>query len=283
MGQITTGTGLVSGLDIQSIVSQLIAIEARPRNLVQSRNEVLKSQQVAFQELNAKLLSLKNSTGSLSKSSGFTGTTATSSDESVLSVSSGTGATPGTYSFIVNRLVSAQQTITRGFADQASTPITATPTTLRFDRGEARLESESRVAQLNGGAGINRGYIRITDRSGATALVDLTAVVSVNDVIDKINNSTGVNVVAQIDGDRLTLTDASGGLGDLSVANVGLTGTATSLGLLGSSSLDGDGDDATLTGATINRVGEDTLLATLNDGKGVRTKGGSDLSITTGG
>lgn len=283
MGQITTGTGLISGLDIQGIVSQLIAIDARPRNLVQSRNEVLKSQQVAFQELNAKLLSLKNSTGSLSKASGFSGTTATSSDESVLSVSSGTGATPGTYSFIVNRLVSAQQSITRGFQDQSSTPITATPTTLTFDRGEARLDSETRVAQLNGGAGLSRGYIRITDRSGATALVDLTAVVSVEDVTNKINSATGVNVIAQIDGDRLSLTDASGGLGELSVSNVGLTGTAASIGLLGAASLDGDGDNAVLTGAVINRVGQDTLLATLNDGKGVRTQGGSDLTITTGG
>ncbi|MEM1356183.1 MAG: flagellar filament capping protein FliD [Planctomycetota bacterium] len=283
MGQITTGTGLVSGLDIQGIVSQLIAIEARPRDLVQNRNEVLQSQQVAFQDLNAQLLSLKNSTDNLTNASSFAGTTASSSDESIVSVSSGTGATPGTYSFIVNRLVASQQTITRGFQDEASTPLSATATTLSFDRGEARLDSETRVTQLNGGAGLNRGYIRITDRSGATGLVDLTSVVSVDDVINQINSTTGVNVIAQVDGDRLTLTDASGGTGELSVADVGLNGTATSLGLLGAASLDGDGDDAVLTGAIVNRVGDDTLLATLNDGKGVRTAGGSDLTITTGG
>lgn len=283
MGQITTGTGLISGLDISSIVDQLIAIEARPINLVESRNEVLQSQQIALQDLNAKLLSLKTATNSIAESSAFSGTTSSSSDDTVLSVSSGTGATPGTYSFIVNRLVSAQQTITRGFSDAASTPVTDTPTTLSFDRGEARLDSETRLSQLNGGEGVSRGYLRITDRAGATSLVDLTSVVSVDDVVNKINSATGVNVIAQIDGDRLTLTDASGGLGELSVADVGLTGTATSLGLLGTASLDGDGDDAVLTGGTINRVGQNTLLATLNDGKGIRTAGGSDLTIVAGG
>lgn len=284
MGQITSGVGLVSGLNIASIIDQLISIEARPRTLLQSRNEVLRSQQVAFQDVNARLLALQNSASSFAGTSLFTGTNASTSNESVLTASSGIGAVPGTYSFIVNRLVAAQQSITRGFQDATSTPVAPNGTTLTFDRGEARLDSQTRLSTLNGGEGINRGFIRITDRSGATSLVDLTSVVTVDDVVDKINQTTGVNVIAAVDGDALTITDASGAnTTDLFISDVGVTGTATSLGLAGNATLDGDGDDITLSGSTINTVGQSTLLASLNDGKGVRASAGTAFTITAAG
>lgn len=283
MGQITTGTGLVSGLDISGIVEQLIAIEARPRDLVNQRNEVIRSQQVAFQDINARLLALKGSSDALSGTTSFSGTTSSTSDESILSVSSGIGATPGTYNFTVGRLVAAQQSITRGFQDASTTPIATDGGTLTFDRGESRLDSETRLAGLNGGAGVNRGFIRITDRSGATGIVDLRSVVSVNDVLERINSATSTNVLAQVEGDRLTITDVSGGSGDLLITDVGTTGTATALGLAGNGTGDGDADDAVRTGTSINSVGRDTLLATLNDGKGVRTEGGNDLTINYSG
>ncbi|MGB0767226.1 MAG: flagellar filament capping protein FliD [Phycisphaeraceae bacterium] len=283
MGQITTGVGLVSGLDINSIVEQLIAIEARPRNLAQQRTEVIRSQQVAFQDINARLLALKGSADGLSGSTSFSGTTSNSSNESVVSVSSGLGATPGTYQFTVGRLVAAQQTITRGFQDANATPVAPAGGTLTFDRGESRLDSETRLSNLNGGDGVSRGYIRITDRSGATSLVDLRSVVSINDVVERINTATGTNVLAEVDGDRLSITDVSGGTGDLLITDVGTTGTATALGIAGNSTLDADGDDAVLTGAAINRVGDATLLSSLNDGKGIRTDGGNDLVINYSG
>ena len=106
MGQITSGVGLVSGLPIAEIVDQLIAIEARPKRLVESRVAVLQSQQVAFQDINAKLLALKLSVGNLTSPTTFSGTTASSSNENVLTATSSTSATPGTYNFIVDRLVS---------------------------------------------------------------------------------------------------------------------------------------------------------------------------------
>ncbi|MEM9345233.1 MAG: flagellar filament capping protein FliD [Planctomycetota bacterium] len=283
MGQITTGVGLISGLDINSIVEQLIAIEARPRDLVIQRNEVIQSQQIAFQDINARLLALQGSADSISGSTSFATTTSNSSDESIVSVSSGVGAAPGTYQFTVGRLVAAQQSITRGFQDSNATPVAPNGGTLTFDRGEARLDSETRLSNLNGGEGVNRGFIRITDRSGSTALVDLRAVVSVDDVIDRINTSTGTNVLAQVEGDRLTITDVSGGTGDLLITNVGTNGTATALGIAGNATLDADGDDAVLTGTIINTVGDGSLLSSLNDGKGIRTDGGNDLVINYSG
>jgi len=278
MGQITTGVGLVSGLNFADIVDQLIKIEERPKNLLSNRNEVLGAQQTAFQEINANLLSLKLASNTLASGTSFSKTKAFSSDESILTASSTSAAAPGNYTFRVAQLVGSQQTITRGFLDTNATAVAPDGAVLTFERGEARLESKTDLAQLNGGEGVKRGHIRITDRSGATAVVDLTAAVTVDDVIDRINQAGGVNVIAQIDGDGLTVTDASGGAGTLAISNVGASGTASSLGLAGSDA------GGVITGGQINRVGRDSLLATLNDGNGVgTTQGSDDLRITTAG
>lgn len=265
MGQITSSTGLISGIDTGALIEQLLAIEARPKTQITSRNAVLNAQTVAFQTINAKLLSLKLATSSFTTNNTFNSTSVSTSNANVLTATSGNTATPGSYSFTVARLVSTQQLITKGFADRDATAVAPAGGTLTFEQGDARLDSETLLSQLNGGAGVSRGLVRITDRSGASAVVDLTRVVSVNDVIDAINNSNSINVTAAVDGDRLVLTDNTGQTtASLTVSNLGTTGTATSLGIAGTAVA------STLTGTQINRVGSSTLLATLNDNNGVR-------------
>ncbi len=278
MGQITTGVGLISGINFAEIVDQLIRIEQRPKNLIVNRNSVLTAQQTAFQEINANLLSLKLSANSLAQGTAFDKTKAFSSDESVITAASAAGATTGNYTFRVAQLVASQQTITKGFLDTNASPFAPNGTVLTFERGEARLDTKTNLSQLNGGAGINRGFIRIRDGSGATNVVDLTGALTIDDVIDKINQAAGINVLAAIDSDRLVITDASGGAGALTITDVGTSGTATSLGITGTS-LGG-----VINGTQINRVGRDSLLATLNDGNGIGiTAGTNDLQITTAG
>ncbi|MCC6681444.1 MAG: flagellar filament capping protein FliD [Phycisphaeraceae bacterium] len=275
MGTITTGVGLISGINTAELIDQLIALDSRPVSILQSRVGVLQSQQAAFQNINAQLLGLKTSIDGLVKPASFNATTAASSNEEILTASSSSSATPGTYSFLVSRLVSSQQTITRGFGDTNSTPLPGG--TLTFERGEARLDRDTNLDSLNGGSGIRRGYIRITDRSGASALIDLSRAVTVDDVLDQINNATGIRVLAEVNGDGLKITDLSGETtGNLIVANVGTSSTASSLGLLGNSA----GTD-TLSGTTVNTVGRASVLATLNDGTGIRMHGSlNDFRIT---
>ena len=86
MGTITSSVGLISGLDTESIISQLIAVESRPIVTIQERNAVLESQQVAFQQVNASLLGLRNAASNLAGETAFIQTTASSSDEAVATV-----------------------------------------------------------------------------------------------------------------------------------------------------------------------------------------------------
>ena len=275
MSGITTNTGLVSGLPIQDIIDQLMQVEARPRQLVQRQNQQLQNKQSAYQDVNAKLLALKSAASDLTADRAFKGTTASSSNESVLTASSDIGAPAGNYNFTVKQLVSAQQTLTKGFADATDTAVG--PGTLSFDRGGARLEQDTKLAQLNAGEGVDRGRIRITDRSGATATVDLSTAITVDDVTKAINAATGVNVTASVDGDGLTLTDNSGQTAsNLTVENVGTHSTATTLGLADSVAAN------TLTGSQINTIGDNSLLNDLNDGNGVSVRqGAADFRLAT--
>ena len=262
MGQITSGVGLVSGLPTADIIDQLIAIEARPKLIVEQRIAVLQSQQIAFQDINAKLLALKLSASAFVTNKTFDTTTASSSDESVLSATSSTSATPGTYSFIVDRLVSTQQMISQGFVDQDATAVGAG--TLTFEFGDARLDTDTDLAALNGGSGVTRGKIRITDRSGTSAVVDLGKIQTVNDVLDAINSAAGISVIASVSGDTLVIDDTSGSTTTaLTVADVAASGTAASLGL------DAAAVGNKLTGNQINILTADSTLSLFNDGQGV--------------
>ncbi len=275
MSGISSGIGLISGINTAELIDQLLAIEARPKTLVQRRNAVLTSQQVAFQDVNAKLLVLKLSSSTFSSDGVFRSTSATSSNESVLTATSTNSAVPGSYNFTVDRLVTTQQVITSGFTDQDSDPIAPAGGTLSFEFGDARLDADTELSQLNGGVGVTRGKIRVTDRSGASAVVDLSKALKVSDVLDAINNASGINVTASVDGDGFQVVDNTGGGGTLAVTDINASGTTASLGL--NAAAVGD----TLTGTQVNRIGANTSLTLLNDGNGVRIRTGvNDFRVT---
>jgi len=275
---VTSSIGLISGIDHQSLITQFMALEARPQTLVKNQTSLLQTQQVAFQSVNAKLLVLKMAAANLAKRTSFTQTSVTSSNDTVLTASAAATAMPGSYTFNVAKLVSTQQAISKGVADKDAALNLAT--TMTFEFGAAKLSTDTYLSQLNGGEGITRGKIRITDRAGASAVVDLSTAVSVNDVLDAINNTSGINVRASVEGDRFVLTDNTGAnVTSLAVADVNTAGVAASLGLLGNA-----GTGTTLNGQAINTLGDNTQLTALNDGNGVRTVSAlADFRITSSG
>ncbi len=274
MGTITSGVGLISGINSKNIIDQLISIDARPRDLVQKNVTLLQTQQTAFQDISAKLLVLKLNASGFNTNKTFQTTKATSSDSNVLTATASSSAVPGSYSFSVDRLVSTQQLITRGYSDSSSTPVGAG--TLTFEFGDAKLDADTSLNRLNGGNGITRGKVRITDRSGSSAVVDLSKALTVGDVIKTINNTSGINVAASVSGDQFVLTDNTGATTtSLVVSDVQGSGTTASLGL--NTAAVGN----TLTATSVNTVSRSTLLTNLNDGNGVyNITGSADLRVT---
>ncbi len=278
MGTITTGVGLISGLPIQDLVKQLIAIEARPRDYAQQQLQAIQAQRTAYLDINARLLAVKNAIKSLNTATAFRAFAATSSNSNIATATVADGAAPGSLSFVVKSLVASHQIVTRGVADADAAGLGNGTVTVEV--GQGFVDRATRLDELNGLAGVQRGNIRITDRSGASAVVDLGTAVTVQDVINAIHDADDIRVAASVRGDALVLTDQSGGTGTLIVEEVSGGKTAAGLGLLGSSTP----GSAELVGQDVRNLSGATPLRLLNDRAGVGVlRGQNDLRITVGG
>src|ERR1700682_4317105 len=108
MAAISSGIGLVSGLNINQIVTALVCVQQTATTQLQTQETGIKSQKSGIDTLSANLLSLSTSATQFAQASSFTNFNATSSD-SQLSATAASGATPGSYQFQTLRLASAQQ------------------------------------------------------------------------------------------------------------------------------------------------------------------------------
>src|SRR5215218_783262 len=209
MGRITTGTGLVSGINSRDIIDQLMKIEQQPKDILQTRVDSANKQRLAYTDLLTRLSSVKVFGQTVQKPQAFGAASSTSSDESVMTATTSAGAAIGSFQFQVARLVTTQQSVSAGFTDVTSTKVGAG--TLTIEMGGGEVKSQTLLSQLRGGAGVRRGLFRITDGSGKSAVIDVTSAVTLDDVIKKINTSLDISVKATVDGDKLKLTDLSGG------------------------------------------------------------------------
>lgn len=261
MGGITSGIGLASGLDSASIIQQLIALESRPKILAQQRLSNIRVQQSAYLEINSRLQTLRSMVSSLRTQPIFNAKQASSSAAEVLTATASASASPGTYQFIVDRLVSTEQRLSRGFTTADSTPVGAGE--FIFEGAQARLDAETALADLNGGSGVVRGRIRISDGT-KTAEVDLSRSATVTEVLDAIN-AADVGVTARVRGGSFVLESSTGSGSDITVQNAGSAQVAQSLGLATGASVSGKD----LVGTSVYGLTANTPLALLNDGNGV--------------
>lgn len=281
MSSITSGVGVFSGINSSSLIDQLLALEGKQKTVYQRRIVQLQQQQASYLDLNSKLSALKTAAAKFNSGNIFGSAAASTSDDKVLTAVAAPGASAGSYQFIVDRLVSTQQLLSQGFAASTGSGIGLTKLTL--ESTQARLDRDTSLSSLNGGLGVQRGKIQVTDASGATATIDLSRAETVNEVLSAINTGTSGRVRAKVDGDRLVVENVAAGSGTLTIANVDGT-TASSLGIAGAAGVAGAG--GVLNGQAINRLGERTALAGLNDGLGVQISNAAgtatpDFTITT--
>ena len=273
MGRITTNIGLITGLPIADTVDKLILIEARPRELLVKRTERARAEQVAVTQLTALLIGVQSTAKKLAAAGNFNQRTLVSSNPEVLTARS-TGETPlGTYQFTPLQLVQSHQLLSSGFASDTE-PIGAGSVAFRFG---GFLDEGVGLGLLGGGAGIDHGKIRITDRSGASAEIDLRFVKTVDEVLEAINSSTDLNVTAEAHGDAFRIRDNTGQTtSNLKIEEIGGGNTAASLGLA-----DIDVDAAQVDGQDVLRLFGQLELDRLGDGGGVRFKSAlPDLEVT---
>jgi len=262
LGTIQTGIGLTTGMDIGGTVDSLIEIASKPRDNAQKKLEDLQAEQIAITELSAMLVSCQYLTNNLGKETVYGKRSVTSSDtDSLTTAVAGTPAV-GSYKFTPLQSVQNHQYFSGGFTEKDEALGTGS-LTVRFGENVTRSVM---LSELNGGEGFSRGKMRITDQSGTSAVIDLSTAITVDDVLDAINENDTINVTAEALGDSFRLTDNTGlSISNLKVVEVAGGQTAASLGL---DSIDTADDSAE--GLDVVRLYEQMLLDELNDGSGVR-------------
>src|SRR6185295_13309956 len=96
-GVINVG-GLATGLDTNSIITQLVALERQPITLLQQQITDVQATQGSFNTLGAKLAALGKAADALNTVPEVLAGSASSSDEHVLGAVAGSGASRGTLS-----------------------------------------------------------------------------------------------------------------------------------------------------------------------------------------
>ena len=167
----------------------------------------------------------------------------------------------GSYSFTTLQTAQNDQWLSSGVVDDEAS-LGGGEFSFRFGDN---LERDLPLEILNGGDGIERGVIRITDRSGAWADIDLTKVQTLDDVVDAISSNLSINVTAEAHGDGIRLIDDTG-RSDVNLLVQEVSGsTAASLGL------DGVNVDASVAqGEDLVELFDEIDLTQLNDGNGIR-------------
>jgi len=254
MGTISSGIGLVTGTNISDTVSKLVSLQSASRDALVNANKALNAQQTAVTSLEALLVGLQFTTNRLSASTLYSQQTVTSSNPAVLAATATGTAALGSYQFTPLRTVQAQQYTSSRLASSTS-PLGAGSFSFRFG---GYVDKAASLDVLNGGQGFDRGKIRITDRSGATADIDLSQARTAGDVLDAIT--------AEAHGDSFRLIDKTGAnTANLRVEEVSGGTTAASLGLSGINTATTQAN-----GADVISLFNDLPLSQLNQGNGVR-------------
>lgn len=261
MGGITTGVGLFSGINSAQLIDQLIQSQSRPQMLAQRRLAQLKTQQAAYLDINSRLGAFKTAAAAFRVNKVFDTKLAASSDADVLTATAGNTAINGSYNFIVDRLVTTQQLLSRGFANRNDSP--AGITSMTFEGPQGRLDRDVDLSSFNNGDGINRGKIMVNGTE-----VDLSRVATAGELIDAIN-AADTGATASISNGSFVLE------GVTSLANKAGSNVLSSIGL-SSPSING----TTYTGTSVYGLGTNTALTLLNDGRGVDIRDTSGLSVS---
>ncbi|NNJ27178.1 flagellar filament capping protein FliD [Alienimonas chondri] len=265
MSVVTSSVGLATGIDTGAIIDALIGAQRGTISKLSNRAAGFKAEAGGLDALSAFTLSIGTAAERLGNAKTFEAFTVKASDPNAIAVSADADSPVGTTVFTPLRTASAHSTVTRGFASpDAAVGIGE----LVFSKHQG-ARGETSLDLLNGGEGVRRGEVRVTDASGNVATVDLTAARTTADVLNAFNNAEGVALSARVEGGGFVLEDLSnpdGSAGALTVADIGGGRTARDLGLAGSGAGVIDGEE-------VYAVSGEFTFDLLDDGIGLKTVG----------
>ncbi|MGV7209059.1 flagellar filament capping protein FliD [Oxalobacteraceae bacterium A2-2] len=218
--------GVGSGIDVNTIVSKLMAVESAPLADYDKQSASYLSQVSAFGNLSSALSSFQGSLSGLTSLSGFQTLTSTPSDASVITANATSSATPGTYRVNITQVAQAQSLASDGFKATTSAIGVGGKTTINFSLGTtsggafgltgAQLGASLLSSGLTPGALTINGTAIATD--GGTRSARLLA-----DAINAKSSTTGVSATVAATQTSATLFGSGGAssFGDIDTSGGG--------------------------------------------------------------
>jgi flagellar hook-associated protein 2 len=115
--------GIASGIDSDSIISQMVAFETRSLNNLQRRIAIEEAERVTFQDLNGRLQDLQTSTNAFATDALFNSLSTTSSDTNILTATATDAAPRGTHAVKVLQRAMAHRLGGTGIEDSTATKL----------------------------------------------------------------------------------------------------------------------------------------------------------------
>lgn len=181
-----------NGLDVKSIISQLVKLEQRPLDTLKLQAATVNTKISAFGQIKSLVSALADAAGNLTSLTGWNGVATTSSDSKFVSATAIGGTQPTSFSVEVQSLAKAQST--------ASAPV--------LPVGSAVGAGTLKLAQGAWAGGV------FTPKAGLPLEIVVSASDSISDIASKINGadaSVTATVLTDASGERLLLRSKSTG------------------------------------------------------------------------
>ncbi|SFV02867.1 flagellar filament capping protein FliD [Pseudoduganella namucuonensis] len=205
--------GIGSNLDVNGIISKLMAVEAAPVASIDKKSASYLAKVTAFGTLSGALSTFQSSLSSLTSLSSFQAFTATSSNSDILSGTATSKAQAGTYKVDISQVAQAQTLASGGYSKPTSTIGLGGKTTINISLGTVAGGSFGLTgAALGTGVltgGITPGALSINNTAIATDSGTRSAKL-LADAINAKSATTGVSAKAEATRTAETLFGAAG-------------------------------------------------------------------------
>ena len=138
-----SSVGIGSGLDVETIVKQLVALESKPITALQTKASGINTQISAFSQLKSQISNLQDQVVKLAKPATWLGNTLTSSNSTLVTGTATSSAVQATYDVKVSQMA-AGQTIGSGLVTSATELGSGTLTFTMGTWGESGLTANTK-------------------------------------------------------------------------------------------------------------------------------------------
>jgi flagellar hook-associated protein 2 len=199
--------GIGSGLDVNGIVSKLMAIEQQPLTLLDTKEAKYQTTLSAYGTLKGALSSFQSSAQGLNDVTKFQAASASVGDSTILSATAATNAAAATYNLNVTQLAQAQSLIAAGQSSTTTAIGSGATTTLTFQFGT--ISGGTLTNGVYSGAGFSQ------DGTIATGTVTIDSsnntLQGIRDAINAANVGVNASIINDGTSNRLILTSKATG------------------------------------------------------------------------